>query len=135
MILSAFVSWLIFSDLIKSNKAHLLTSIEDIEYIMNWESHSSISVTEDKYYDYSKLSEVEKIIIELLKPMIDGMILDELSWKSQIPLNKLASILLSLEFNGIVLKTNSTQNYVLKTLFFKVSPFYSSGIVPLAIDR
>ena len=90
------------NNLIKSNKAHLLTSIDDIEYIMNWEPDSSLPVTEDKYYDYSKLSEEEKIIIETLKLMIDGMILDELSWKSQIPLNKLASILLNLEFNGIV---------------------------------
>jgi DNA processing protein len=101
------------NNLIKSNKAHLLTSIEDIEYIMNWESHAEGPDLEDKYYDYSNLSEEEKIIIELLKQATDGIILDELSWKSQIPLNKLASILLNLEFNGVV-KTIPGKKYRLK---------------------
>ena len=79
-----------------------MTSINDIEYIMNWEPHSSSSNSEDKYYDYAKLSEDERIIVETLKMTPDGVILDEISWKSQIPLNKLASILLNLEFNGVV---------------------------------
>jgi len=90
------------NNLIKSNKAHLLTSIEDIEYIMNWESHTDATDQEDKYYDYSKLNEEERTVIETLKLVADGMLLDELSWKSQIPLNKLASILLNLEFNRVV---------------------------------
>ena len=90
------------NNLIKSNKAHLLTSIEDIEYIMNWEPQSNVPATEDKYFDYSKLSEEERTVIETLKLTTEGMILDELSWKSQIPLNKLASILLNLEFNGVI---------------------------------
>lgn len=101
------------NNLIKSNKAHLLTSIEDIEYIMNWESQSDRTISDDKYYDYSALSEEEKIIIETLKQSTDGIILDELSWKSQIPLNKLASILLNLEFNGIV-KTIPGKKYRIK---------------------
>lgn len=101
------------NNLIKSNKAHLLTSIEDIEYIMNWESQSDGTDLEDKYYDYSKLSEEEKNIIETLKQSTDGLIVDELSWKSQIPLNKLASILLNLEFNGVV-KTIPGKKYRLK---------------------
>ena len=41
------------------------------------------------------------------------MVIDELSWKSQIPLNKLASQLLNLEFNGIV-KTLPGKKYRLK---------------------
>ncbi len=90
------------NNLIKSNKAHLLTSVEDLEYIMNWEPQTDAKSTEDKYYDYSKLSEEEKSIIETLQMDKDGINLDELSWKSQIPLNKLASLLLSLEFSGVV---------------------------------
>ena len=90
------------NNLIKVNKAHLLTSIEDIEYIMNWEPQSNAIPKEEKYYDYSKLTTEERAVIETLKISIDGIVLDELSWKSQIPLNKLASILLNLEFNGVV---------------------------------
>lgn len=101
------------NNLIKSNKAHLLTSIADIEYIMNWEAKSHLQNPEDKYYDFSKLSNEERIIIETLKLNLEGVILDELSWKSQIPLNKLASILLNLEFNGVV-KTMPGRKYRLK---------------------
>lgn len=101
------------NNLIKSNKAHLLTSIEDIEYIMNWEPLENQRIEEDKYYDFSKLSAEEKEIIETLKTNQDGVILDDLSWKAQIPLNKLASILLNLEFNGIV-KTLPGKKYRLK---------------------
>ncbi len=90
------------NNLIKSNKAHLLTSIEDLEYIMNWEPKVGAQTNEDKYYDYSKLSEEEKSIIETLQTDKEGISLDELSWKSQIPLNKLASLLLNLEFSGVV---------------------------------
>ena len=101
------------NNLIKSNKAHLLTSFEDIEYIMNWESHSTSTIQEEKYYDFSTLSHEEKTTIETLKLETDGMILDELSWKSQIPLNKLASVLLNLEFSGIV-KSLPGKKYKLK---------------------
>jgi len=101
------------NNLIKTNKAHLLTSIEDIEYIMNWESQSTSTHHEEKYYDFSKLSPEEKTIVETLKIEPDGMILDKLSWKSQIPLNKLASILLNLEFSGIV-KTLPGSKYKIK---------------------
>jgi len=100
------------NNLIKSNKAHLLTSVEDIEYIMNWEPQSNHIPSEDKYYDYSKLTNEERAVIETLKLGLDGMILDELSWKSQIPLNKLASILLTLEFSGVV-KTLPGKKYKL----------------------
>ncbi len=101
------------NNLIKSNKAHLLTSVDDIEYIMNWEPQNDQQPTEDKYYDYSKLSNEERLIIETLKLNLDGIILDELSWKVQIPLNKIASILLNLEFNGVV-KTLPGKKYRLK---------------------
>ena len=90
------------NNLIKSNKAHLLTSVKDIEYIMNWDKKVKDTAQEEKYYDTSSLTREELLVIETLRSGPEGMILDELSWKSQIPLNKLASVLLNLEFNGIV---------------------------------
>ncbi len=100
------------NNLIKSNKAHLLTSINDIEYIMNWETQSQDSGKASKIHDLALLSPDEKTVVETLKLTADGMILDELSWKSQIPLNKLASILLQLEFGGMV-KTIPGKKYKL----------------------
>ncbi len=101
------------NNLIKQNKANLITGIKDIEYIMNWQPQSDTVSSEDKYYDYSKLTEEEKVIIETLTLNKEGMVIDELSWKSQIPLNKLASQLLNLEFSGIV-KTLPGKKYRLK---------------------
>jgi DNA processing protein len=101
------------NNLIKQNKANLITGIKDIEYIMNWIAQSETAPSDDKYYDYSQLTEEEKIIIETLTLYKEGMVIDELSWKSQIPLNKLASQLLNLEFNGIV-KTLPGKKYRLK---------------------
>jgi DNA processing protein len=89
------------NNLIKQNKASLITGIHDIEYIMNWQPEAQPS-GDEKYYDYSQLTEEEKTIIETLNTDKAGLIIDELSWKSQIPLNKLASLLLNLEFSGIV---------------------------------
>ena len=80
---------------------------------MNWIAQSETAPSDDKYYDYSQLTEEEKIIIETLTLYKEGMVIDELSWKSQIPLNKLASQLLNLEFNGIV-KTLPGKKYRLK---------------------
>jgi len=90
------------NNLIKQNKAVILTSIEDIEYVMNWQHEATALGNDEKYYDYSALTPDEKNIIEMLNTVQDGMPIDELSWKSQIPLNKLASILLNLEFSGII---------------------------------
>ncbi|MCG8306063.1 MAG: DNA-processing protein DprA [Cytophagales bacterium] len=101
------------NNLIKSNKAHLLTSVEDIEYIMNWEPMSDPIPADDPSYDCSKFSREEKSVIDTLRSSsLDGILLDELSWRSQIPLNKLASVLLNLEFNGIV-KTIPGKKYKL----------------------
>ncbi|MDZ7604044.1 MAG: DNA-processing protein DprA [Cyclobacteriaceae bacterium] len=90
------------NNLIKQNKAVILTSIEDIEYVMNWQHEAVAASNDEKYYDFSALTPDEKTIIEMLKTLEDGILIDELSWKSQIPLNKLASILLNLEFSGII---------------------------------
>jgi DNA processing protein len=90
------------NNLIKQNKAVILTSIEDIEYVMNWQHEVATSNNDEKYYDFSALTHEEKTIIEMLNTVQEGMLIDELSWKSQIPLNKLASILLNLEFSGII---------------------------------
>ena len=39
------------NNLIKQNKANLITGIKDIEYIMNWIAQSETAPSDDKYYD------------------------------------------------------------------------------------
>ncbi|MBX2945556.1 MAG: DNA-processing protein DprA [Cyclobacteriaceae bacterium] len=89
------------NNLIKTNKAHLITSVKDLEYIMNWEA---TKVTRPKKVTSLALdgySDEEKTILNLLLEKSPLMI-DELSWKSNLPVSQLASVLLGLEFNGVV---------------------------------
>ena len=87
--------------LIKTNKAHLLERVEDIEYIMNWDKESS-DVSNVPYIDMSTLPEKEKAIISLFNKNIKELVIDDISWKSQIPVAETASLLLQLEFKGII---------------------------------
>ena len=89
------------NNLIRSNKAHLLNSGKDIEYIMNWESNES--GTSNQLPDLSELNEDELIIINALVEHKEGMMIDNLSWKTSFQVGQLASILLSLEFKGLVI--------------------------------
>lgn len=89
------------NNLIKANKAHALTSIDDIEYIMNWAAAAEDPAA-TPLFDDSLLNDDEKQVIKFLIDNDKGIQLDELSWQTQIPLNKLASILLNLEFKGAV---------------------------------
>jgi len=87
------------NNLIKQNKAHLLTSIDDIEYIMRWEASNNVEATQP---DYSELEEEELTVVNELGQHANGILIDNLSWQTQLPINKLASILLNLEFKGFV---------------------------------
>ncbi|MBS0000685.1 MAG: DNA-processing protein DprA [Cyclobacteriaceae bacterium] len=91
------------NNLIRKHKAHILTSVKDIEYIMNWSREGPPAVqTAQKEIDWSDLSIPEKKIIQIFKNSGNEILIDELSWKSQIPVNQLASHLLNLEFRGYI---------------------------------
>ncbi|MEP2771901.1 MAG: DNA-processing protein DprA [Fulvivirga sp.] len=87
------------NNLIKSNKAHLLTGIKDLEYIMNWEASEN---TPSKALDLSGLAQSELTVVKHLTEHKNGILLDNLSWQTEMPVNQLASILLNLEFKGFV---------------------------------
>ncbi len=87
------------NNLIKSNKAALIQSVKDIEYIMTWEAEK---VTENKQQRlFVDLSDEEKMITQLLSQK-EKLAIDDLSLQAQIPMSKTASLLLELEFNGVV---------------------------------
>ena len=88
------------NNLIKKHKAHILTSVSDIDYIMNW-VRDEPPVSENEF-DWSDLSLPEKKIMQIFQKAGHELLIDELSWKSQIPLNQLASHLLNLEFRGYI---------------------------------
>ena len=88
------------NNLIKSNRAHLMTSVRDLQYIMNWD----IGV---------KPSKAEPVTLEgfdpdeqnIIKTLLDNkkqLTIDEISWRTNLPVSRLASLLLTLEFKGIL---------------------------------
>ncbi|MEK6780661.1 MAG: DNA-processing protein DprA [Bacteroidota bacterium] len=90
--------------LIKTNKANLLTSIKDIEYIMNWSTTiSSLKKEPNSPLDISQFEPDEQKVIQLLREKNAPMMIDELSWKSEITPSLLASLLLNLEFKNMVI--------------------------------
>lgn len=88
------------NNLIKTNRAHLLTSVKDIEYIMNW-SPTQPSKKRKPVLALEGLDEHEKLVVnQLLKKNPDSI--DELSWKTNLSVSLLASVLLNLEFKNII---------------------------------
>jgi DNA processing protein len=85
--------------LIRNHKAHIFTSVKDIEYIMNWDQAPDKIKT---VINEDNLSEPERSIIGVLRVNKNEILIDDLSWKSQVPINRLAGHLLTLELKGIV---------------------------------
>lgn len=87
--------------LIKINKAHLLNSVEDIVYLMNWELHISQKPKTIQKQLFIDLPEDEKLIYDLLSAE-KSISMDELSAKSKLATSVIAVSLLQLEFKGLV---------------------------------
>ena len=85
--------------LIKQNKAALIESAKDIEYIMGWEKKEK-SVNKQTQL-FVELSSGEQNIFDLLKQG-EKKSIDEISLSTHLPMSQTASILLSLEFKGVV---------------------------------
>ncbi|MFP4691251.1 MAG: DNA-processing protein DprA [Bacteroidales bacterium] len=86
--------------LIRINKAHLLESAADIQYIMNWEpGNTEKQATQPGLFVV--LTEEEKIMTSFLGDNPDAPI-DRIIAGTGFNLSKSSSVLLSLEFKGIV---------------------------------
>lgn len=88
--------------LIRNNKAQIYTSVNDIVQQLNWDIEPKTAQAQKlQPWEGLKLTDDESAVLALLKEK--GPIhIDELAWISQLHMNKLASILLNLEFQGIV---------------------------------
>src|SRR6478736_1044025 len=87
--------------LIKINKAHLLTSIKDIEYIMNWSADAQ-APEQLPETDFRNFEPDELKILTILKERQAPVVIDELSYKIGLSPGILASLLLTLEFKNAV---------------------------------
>lgn len=89
------------NNLIKANKAHLITSVKDLEYVMNWDLSAKPEKKVPLILD--NFEEPERLVLTLLSGHNNNtLMIDEISWKTNLPIGQLASVLLGLEFKGVI---------------------------------
>lgn len=92
--------------LIRENKAQIYTKPKDIIEALNWDQSPKL-VNEPGVPPSAvpflpvDMTEEESQVVALLR-QVENIHIDELSWKCQIPMGQLASLLLNLEFRGFV---------------------------------
>ncbi len=87
------------NNLIKTNKAALIQSAKDIEYIMGWETKKKAKVTQQQLF--VELTQEQKTIASIISKQ--GKIgVDELSLQAKLPMSKVTTELLDMEFSGVV---------------------------------
>jgi DNA processing protein len=87
------------NSLIKNNKAALTECSDDIEYSLGWKRDKSLPPVQRTLF--SDLNDTEKQIYELL--MKEGeMTIDTLCRELEMPVYKLSSLLLQMEFKGLL---------------------------------
>ena len=89
------------NQLIQSLKARIYTSFSDVIEELNWDLQEESRVRDFKK-QLSELDGSERKVVEVLLDNNQELAIDSLSWQCQIPLSQLASILLQLEFKGLV---------------------------------
>jgi DNA processing protein len=97
--------------LIKTNQAHLIEDIADLKYIMGWNEKGIEEFVQPKLFDDFTIE--EKKIIDIIKAK-EKISIDILCSITKFSLNKLSSILLKLEFEGIIY-SHPGKIYSLKT--------------------
>ena len=82
--------------------ANLLESAEDVAGILRWSAEGNGVVpqaTQGRLFD--ELTEPEKLVVDLIQKAEEAGV-DQLSYASKIAQGDLASLLLNLEFKGLV---------------------------------
>lgn len=88
------------NNLIKFQKAHVLSNPLDVPYILNWELEDQKKPAIQKQL-FVELDEQEKVIFNYLKER-DKEMLDIIAIECQIPIFKVAGILLNMELKGVI---------------------------------
>lgn len=95
--------------LIKSHRAALIETAEDLAYVMRWEELDTQKATQTQLF--VELTEDEKLIVNLLREH-EGINIDRLSFATRLKGSTLANLLLNLECKGMI-KTLPGKRYTL----------------------
>jgi DNA processing protein len=88
------------NNLIKHQKAHMLTNPLDVPYILNWKLQDEIKPSIQKQL-FVELDDTEKVIYNYLKEK-EKELLDVIAIECQMPIFKVASVLLNMELKGVI---------------------------------
>lgn len=87
------------NNLIKQNKASIIESASDLLNAMNWESATESILTQTTLF--SDLTEEEQTLLAVLRKN-DGIQINQLTLQLNWPVEKLFSMLLEMEFKGLI---------------------------------
>ncbi|MGB1307362.1 MAG: DNA-processing protein DprA [Oceanihabitans sp.] len=88
------------NNLIKHQKAHMLSTPLDVPYILNWELEEKQKPVVQKQL-FVELNDHEKVIYNYLKE-VEKELLDVIALRCNMPTFKVASLLLNMELKGVV---------------------------------
>lgn len=89
------------NNLIKSNRAGLILSAEDLVKAMGWESNASTNKIVQREL-FPELNEEEEKVVKLLQKVPDGIQINTLVVEADISINRLSALLFELEMKGVV---------------------------------
>lgn len=104
--------------LIRTNRAALVESAEDVELALNWSSGSSASRLPLQLSIFRDFTREEQLIIDVLKE-VDSESIDSISFAAGLSMPLTSATLLTLEFDGVVKSLpgkiySLTNNYALR---------------------
>ena len=85
--------------LIRTNRAHLMESVLNLRYIMRWDSETK---SEKQTAMFREFTPEEKLIMDCFGSS-SVVNLDDIIVKTELPTTKIAAILLTLEFDGVLM--------------------------------
>ncbi len=86
--------------LIKSNKAALIESADDFAEMMRWDELDKTKSIQTQLF--AELTDNERVVIHILQQSEGGAMIDALSHQTQLNHSAIASLLLTLEFKGLI---------------------------------
>lgn len=88
------------NNLIKQQKAHLITSAADLIYLLGWEIENEVGRSVQKSL-FVELNNTEQVIFDHLKKK-GIQLIDDIALNCEIPIIKLTSTLFDMEMKGVV---------------------------------